>query len=54
LATLLFFAATLLIASVVFACQARGSGKWILRIATPIIAIAPIIVALVLRLLYQH
>jgi hypothetical protein len=48
---ILFFPANpLLIASVVFAWQARGSGRWILWIATPIIAVAAITASIVLYL----
>lgn len=42
LLTLLFLVDTLLFSSVVFAWQARGSGKWILWIATPTIAVVSI------------
>jgi hypothetical protein len=42
LVTLFFFADLLLIISVVFAWRASGSGRWILRIASPVIAVVSI------------
>ena len=50
LLALLFIVDPLLIASVAFAWQARGSGRWILWIATPIIAIAAIAASIILFL----
>jgi hypothetical protein len=51
LVTVFSLADFLLIASVVHAWKARGSGRWILRIATPIIAAASIGVLLLFSLL---
>jgi hypothetical protein len=48
LVTLFFLSDILLIFSVVFAWQARGSGRWILWISTPIMAIASIAASFVL------
>src|ERR1039458_3550666 len=42
----LYFADILLIASVVFAWQARGSGKWILWIASPTVALVSVALSL--------
>jgi uncharacterized membrane protein len=50
LATPLFLVDMLLIASVIFAWQARGSGRWILWIATPIITLASLVGSIVLYL----
>ena len=47
---IIFPADPILITSVVFAWQARGSGRWILRIATSIIAIAAIAASIILFL----
>jgi hypothetical protein len=50
LPTLLFFADIPLIVSIVFAFQGRGSGRWVLSIATPIIAVACVAASIALSL----
>jgi hypothetical protein len=50
LVALFFLADILLIASVAFAWQARGSGKWNLWISTPIMAVASVAASFVLYL----
>ncbi len=50
LIALFYFTDILLIAAVLFAWQSRGSGRWILWIATPIIAVTSIVGSIVLSL----
>jgi hypothetical protein len=50
LVILFLLADSLLIASVVYAWQGRGSGKWILWITTPIVAIVSLVVTLLFSL----